>query len=173
MTSKDIQEIFKELMQAYKDEYAHYDLNPIDMLKLHIAAFLKHEWKSKESAILDLALRHGIKVKEVEELVGKGTPRKEAIAKVSNGMRIEECRKDVLTPPSVAPLSVSKKRVGEKIRPLPRVKPVWEPIDNMVLNYIMAREGTISLSQAAQDLGLTLDELNESIKRLKKEHKIE
>ncbi|MEM2780263.1 MAG: FG-GAP-like repeat-containing protein [Candidatus Bathyarchaeia archaeon] len=48
-----------------------------------------------------------------------------------------------------------------------------EEIDEAVFNHITSHGGTISLSQAAEELNLTMEELKESIDRLKKKGLIE
>lgn len=78
-----------ELVVAYEKEYSRFRLDPIDMLNQHIKAFIKSESESKEAAILDLALRHGIEIHGVKELMDKGIPRSEAIFEVSKRMKID------------------------------------------------------------------------------------
>lgn len=46
------------------------------------------------------------------------------------------------------------------------------PLDERVYDYIVSHEGVISLSQAARDLGATVDEIRASTERLKKEGKL-
>jgi len=46
------------------------------------------------------------------------------------------------------------------------------PLDERVYNYIVEHEGTIALSQAAKDLGITVDELNAAIERLKSQGRL-
>jgi len=67
------------------------------------------------------------------------------------------------------------RRVEEKPRPTVRIVPVEIPssMDDKVFDYIVEHEGVISLSQASEDLGISMDELNASVERLKKERKIE
>jgi len=54
--------------------------------------------------------------------------------------------------------------------PTPKIVPIGKAtpeLDEMVYDYIIQHEGTIALSQAAKDLGITVDELNAAIERLK------
>jgi len=86
--------------------------------------------------------------------------------------------------PEAAPAGVAAKPVPEaapsavkevKEVPTPKIIPIAEaapPLDERVYNYIVAHEGTIALSQAAKDLGITLDELNAAIDRLKSQGRL-
>ncbi len=58
--------------------------------------------------------------------------------------------------------------------PAPKIIPMGEmmPLHERVYDYIIKHEGTISLSQAARDLGVSLDELKAAIERLKEEGKL-
>jgi hypothetical protein len=49
-----------------------------------------------------------------------------------------------------------------------RIQPAAGAVDDRVFDYIVAHEGVISLSKAAQDLGINLDELKAATERLKK-----
>jgi len=65
-------------------------------------------------------------------------------------------------------------RVEEKPRPTVRIIPLeTTSIDDKVFHYIFEHEGVISLSQASEELEISIDELKASIERLKKEGKIE
>jgi len=59
------------------------------MLNKHIEACTKGQWKAKEPAILDLALREDIEIPKVKELIEKGKTRKEAILQISKNMRFQ------------------------------------------------------------------------------------
>jgi hypothetical protein len=50
--------------------------------------------------------------------------------------------------------------------------PVTNELDDRVFDYIVAREGVISLSKAAQDLRVSVDELRAATERLKKSGRI-
>jgi len=59
--------------------------------------------------------------------------------------------------------------------PAPKITPMGEmmpPVHERVYDYIIKHEGTISLSQAAKDLGISLDELKTAIERLKEERRL-
>jgi len=86
--------------------------------------------------------------------------------------------------PEAAPAGVAAKPVPEaapsavkevKEVPTPKIIPIAEvapPLDERVYNYIVEHEGTIALSQAAKDLGITVDELNAAIDRLKSQGRL-
>lgn len=72
------------------------------------------------------------------------------------------------------PEPFTKNHVDRQVKPLPvKAKASLEEIDNKVLGYIVAHEGTVSLKQMAEYLDLTLEELSESVARLKERHLIE
>ncbi|MEM2738860.1 MAG: hypothetical protein QXK93_07745, partial [Candidatus Bathyarchaeia archaeon] len=84
--------------------------------------------------------------------------------------------------PSKEPLiykTVPSKKVEDAYEDMDYRKPThsekasFKDVDEMVFNYIASHGGTISLSKAASELGLTIDELKESIERLKKKGLIE
>jgi len=59
--------------------------------------------------------------------------------------------------------------------PAPKITPMGEmmaPLHERVYDYIIKHEGTISLSQAARDLGISLEELKAAIERLKEEGRL-
>jgi hypothetical protein len=59
--------------------------------------------------------------------------------------------------------------------PAPKITPMGEtmpPVHERVYDYIIKHEGTISLSQAAKDLGISLDELKTAIEGLKEERRL-
>ncbi len=87
MSSEEIKTIYKKLVQSYVDRIPHG--NPLWVLNKHINAYSKDQWKTKEPAILDLALREGIEIPEVKELIEKGRTRKEAILEVSKNMKFQ------------------------------------------------------------------------------------
>ncbi len=65
-------------------------------------------------------------------------------------------------------------RAEEKPRPTVRIIPLeTTSIDDKVFHYIVEHEGVISLSQASEELEISIDGLKASIERLKKEGKIE
>jgi PKD repeat protein len=71
---------------------------------------------------------------------------------------------------SPAPLHESV--VTKEVKPVKGFRSREEEIDDMVLDYIEAHGGTISLSRAAEDLGITYEELISSIDRLKNAGKL-
>jgi len=91
MSSEEIKTIYKKLVQSYVNDYPRADplwvLN--EVLNKHIEAYIRYEWKAKEPAILDLALRNGIEIPKVKELMEKGRTRKEAIVEVSKKMQFQ------------------------------------------------------------------------------------
>jgi len=82
-------------------------------------------------------------------------------------------RNKLKPPPFIAPPPPSKTRKVEEVKPLPRGELALEEVDYAVLDYITDHKGTVSMSRMADDLGLTLDELNESITKLKEKHLID
>jgi hypothetical protein len=54
----------------------------------------------------------------------------------------------------------------------PTQEPTIAPVEQKVYDYIIKHEGVISMSKAASDLGLTLDQLKEITDRLKKEGRL-
>lgn len=87
MSSKEIERIYKKLVQRYVNYYPRG--RPLWMLNKHIEACTKGQWKAKEPAILDLALREDIEIPKVKELIEKGKTRKEAILQISKNMRFQ------------------------------------------------------------------------------------
>jgi len=75
-------------------------------------------------------------------------------------------------PEAYMPLPPLEPAVTKKVKLVKPVKSRDEEIDDMVLNYIETHGGTISLSKAVEDLGITYDELIDSIVRLKNAGKI-
>jgi len=84
MSSGEIKTIYKKLVQRYGSAYSR---NPLSVLNTRIEAYVRHEWKAKEPAILDLALREGVEIPKVKELIEKGRTRREAILEVSKIMK--------------------------------------------------------------------------------------
>ncbi len=72
----------------------------------------------------------------------------------------------------IKPIPPEEKEIIIKKLPVSK-KAGIEEIDETVFNYIASHGGTISLSQAAAELNLTIDELKESIERLKQKGMIE
>ena len=62
--------------------------------------------------------------------------------------------------------------VTKEVKPVKVFRSREEELDDMVLDYIEAHGGTISLSRAAEDLGITYEELISSIDRLKNAGKL-
>lgn len=62
---------------------------------MHIEAYVKHEWKAKEPAVLDLAWREGIEIPQVKELIEKGKTKREAILKASKNMQLKVSEAEV------------------------------------------------------------------------------
>ncbi|MEM4251615.1 MAG: hypothetical protein QW828_07270, partial [Candidatus Bathyarchaeia archaeon] len=66
-----------------------------------------------------------------------------------------------------------RKALPSEVKPVkPRkteltVAPALTPLDERVYEYILERSGVISLSQASKDLGITIEQLEESTKRLR------
>ena len=86
--------------------------------------------------------------------------------------------------PEAAPVGMAAKPLPEAVPsavkevkevPTPKIIPIAEaapPLDERVYDYIVEHEGTIALSQAAKDLGITVDELNAAIDRLKSQGRL-
>jgi len=63
---------------------------------------------------------------------------------------------------------------GASLAPARPTEPaVLEAVDERVYEYIVKRQGEISLSQASKDLRLSVDELRNSTERLKKKGRLE
>jgi len=87
MSSDEIKQIYKKLVQSYVNSYPKGD--PLWVLNKHLDAYVRSGWKVKEPAIVDLALREGIEIPQVKELIEKGRTRKEAILEVSKTMKLQ------------------------------------------------------------------------------------
>ncbi len=87
MHSEEIRTIYKKLVQSYVNSYPHG--NPLRMLNKHIEVYTQDQWNNKEQAILDLALREGIEIPKVKELIERGKTRKEAILEVSKNTKFQ------------------------------------------------------------------------------------
>jgi len=85
--------------------------------------------------------------------------------------------------PEAPPAGVPSKPVPEtaaavkevKEVPVPKMIPITEQaptLDDKVYDYVVEHEGTIALSQAAKDLGISLSELNATIERLKSQGRL-
>jgi len=68
---------------------------------------------------------------------------------------------------------VMRRRQMEEV-PAPKITPTetMPPLDEKVYNYIVEHRGEISLSQAAKDLGISMDELKQTTKRLMNQGKL-
>jgi len=96
MRSVEIKTIYKKLVEKYVNDFPRGD--PLFMLNRHIRAYAWNEWKNvKEPAILDLALREGIEIPQIRELIEKGKTRKEAILEVSKNMKFQVLEAEVET----------------------------------------------------------------------------
>jgi len=73
------------------------------------------------------------------------------------------------------PIREMPTRMEPKPQPTVRIIPLeaFPSMDDKVFDYIAEHEGVISLSQASEELGISLEELKASIERLKKEGKLE
>lgn len=72
--------------------------------------------------------------------------------------------------PEASPVAKEVKEV-----PTPKIIPMGKAtpeLDEIVYDYVIRHEGTIALSQAAKDLGISLDELNATIDRLKRQGRL-
>jgi len=125
MSSEEIKTIYKKLVQSYVNDYPRADplwmLN--EVLNKHIEAYIRYEWKAKEPAILDLALRMGIEIPKVKELIEKGRTRKEAILEVSKNMKfqvseaeVEKWLKGLKKKPSEEVKKVAKQKMEQQIK---------------------------------------------------------
>jgi hypothetical protein len=52
-------------------------------------------------------------------------------------------------------------------------EPIYETLDDRVLEYITSNKGTISVTKASQDLGVEADLIKDVIQRLKRDRKLE
>jgi len=92
MPSREIKTIYKELVQNYAMAYPS---DPLGILNMHIEAYVRHEWKAKEPAVLDLAWRKGIEIPQVKELIEKGKTKREAILEASKNMQLKVSETEV------------------------------------------------------------------------------
>ena len=81
-----------ELVQNYA---LAFPSDPLRILNMHIEAYVKHEWKFKEAAVLDLAWREGIEIPQVKELIEKGKTKREAILEASKKMQLKVSETEV------------------------------------------------------------------------------
>jgi len=86
MASEEIKAIYKKLVQSYVEDFPRG--KPLWILNKHIDAYAQ-QWKAKEPAIVDLALRNRIGIPQVKELIEKGRTKKEAIQEVSRTMKFQ------------------------------------------------------------------------------------
>ena len=92
MSSREIKTIYRKLLQNYAMTNPS---NPLWILNMHIEAYVRHEWKAKEPAVLDLAWREGIEIPKVKELIEKGKTKREAILEASKNMQLKVSEKEV------------------------------------------------------------------------------
>lgn len=116
MASEEIKTIYKKLVQSYANDYPS---DPLRILNMHIEAYIKHEWKAKEPAILDLALRKNIEIPKVKELIEKGKTRKEAILEISKNMKFRVSEKEV---EKWLPKGLKKEEPGEEVKEVTKEK---------------------------------------------------
>jgi hypothetical protein len=92
MPSREIKTIYMELVQNYAMAYPS---DPLGILNMHIEAYVRHEWKAKEPAVLDLAWRKGIEIPQVKELIERGKTKREAILEASKNMQLKVSETEV------------------------------------------------------------------------------
>lgn len=125
MSSEEIKTIYKKLVQSYVNDYPRADplwvLNRV--LNKHIEVYVREEWKAKEPAILDLALRMGIEIPKVKELIEKGRTREKAILEVSKNMKflvseeeVEKWLKELRKKKPRIEEEVSKQKMEQQIK---------------------------------------------------------
>ena len=92
MSSREIKTIYRKLVQNYAMTNPR---DPLGILNMHIEAYVRHEWKAKEAAVLDLAWREGIEIPQVKELIEKGKTKREAILEASKNMQLKVSETEV------------------------------------------------------------------------------
>jgi hypothetical protein len=92
MSSREIKTIYRKLVQNYA---VAFPSDPLRILNMHIEAYIKHEWKAKVPAVLDLAWREGIEIPQVKELIEKGKTKREAILEASKNMQLKVSEAEV------------------------------------------------------------------------------
>lgn len=92
MSSREIKTIYRKLLQNYAMAFPS---DPLRILNMHIEAYVRHEWKAKEPAVLDLAWREGIEIPQVKELIEKGKAKREAILEASKNMHLKVSQTEV------------------------------------------------------------------------------
>ena len=94
--------------------------------------------------------------------------------KEKEGLGLEFKNGMLYLPKTKPPPTARREQEETPIEETSKVKPApFHATDSMVLSYIQAHGGTVSLSKAAKDLNLTEDQLNASIRRLKQKRAIE
>ena len=79
----NIEDILNSLIELYREKYPH---NPVGVLKYH----LNKIGLSPAASIIVLAVENGIKIPEVDELIGKGYTAAEAAEKIASEVEFDE-----------------------------------------------------------------------------------
>jgi len=87
-------------------------------------------------------------------------------------VKILRGRKGPPIPPQEAPAPPAEMPLETPVAKPVKPRMTSSEIDRMTYDYILQHKGVISISQAAIDLDITVEQLNASIKRLKKQRRI-
>ncbi len=118
MSSEEIKTIYKKLVRRYVRARPHGE--PLWVLNQHIEAYTRNVWKAREPAIIDLALREGVEIPKVEELIEKGRTRTDAILEVAENMKFGVSETEVkkwLEEPEMQKPERSEKVPRQRIKP--------------------------------------------------------
>lgn len=80
-----IEDVYKWLVRMYAYKYRD---NPLNRLNLDLVK-LQNEGKSRERAVLELALQFGMRLSEIEKLTEEGRTREEAIIDFLKGKKLQ------------------------------------------------------------------------------------
>jgi len=160
MSSVEIKTIYKKLVQSYVKNYPRG--NPLWVLNKHINAYTGYQWKTKEPAILDIALREGIEIPKVKDLIERGKTRKEAILEVSKNMKLQVSETEVkqwLKDFGVEKPRKVRTRIDEVYKRLVEIyayKHGGNAVKEVNLNIAMLQHGQKSTERAVLELALHL-----------------
>jgi len=104
-----IDEIYKQLVRIYAYDYLD---KPLFRLGLDIKA-LQTDGKSRERAVVELALKRGLKIVEINKMMNEGKSEEEAIKEFLKGMKLHLTEDDTITKSIV--VDVSREIFREKL----------------------------------------------------------
>jgi hypothetical protein len=123
--------------------------NPLGSLNTHIEAYVRHEWKTKEQAVLDLAWRKGIKIPQVKELIEKGKTKREAILEASKNLQLKVSETEVekwLKELKKKPRRVARMQETTPPKETPKIPETFE--DEQVLGIVAVQRTIIGFARS-------------------------